>query len=405
MNANMKRKILTNLKIYGETGTIQNGYILIEENRIGEIGSMDELDIEISRMEVFDFDQSGYCCIPGMIDLHIHGVAGADTMDGTLDALMTMAMHLPQEGTTGFLATTITQSVPQIEQALQNVATHIDQVNATENAEILGVHLEGPFISPKRAGAQPLHAILDPDVELFQRWQQMAGGHIRLVTLAPEREGGLELTRALAGTGVIASIGHSDATYEEVMEGIRAGITHVTHLFNGMRGLHHREPGVAGAALLHDELYAEVIADGIHVHPKMVKLAYEKKGRERLILITDAMRAKCLGSGVYDLGQQQVIVTEDRATLADGTLAGSILLMRDAMLNMISFADCTLEDVIHLTSVNPAKELGIFNRKGSIARGKDADLVVLNQNYEVVMTFCRGNMAYSSLNKNGSKTS
>lgn len=392
-------KLLTNLKIYTEESIIENGYIAIQQDKIMAIGEMDHLDFDLRQMEVMDFQGMGYSCIPGMIDLHIHGVAGADTMDGTEDALRTMATTLPKEGTTSFLATTITQDRKAIEQALYNVAAHIDQVNGTGYAEILGVHLEGPFISPKRAGAQPLHAILEPDIELFQRWQEIAGGHIRLVTLAPEREGGLALTRYLAENGVIASIGHSDALYDEVVKGIEAGISHVTHLFNGMRGLHHREPGVAGAALLHRELLAEMIVDGIHIDPHMVKLVYDHKGRDELLLVTDAMRAKCLGNGLYDLGGQQVTVNGDRATLADGTLAGSILKMKDAMHNMIRFAKCKLEDVIFMTSINPAKELKLYHRKGSIAVGKDADLVVLDQEYEVVLTLCRGNLAYSNMNR------
>ncbi len=229
---------------------------------------------------------------------------------------------------------------------------------------------------------------------MFKKWQTVSKNHIKLVTLAPERDGGLELTAYLRDTGVIASIGHSDAKYEEAVEGIKAGITHATHLFNGMRGLHHREPGVVGAVLLHEQVKTELIVDGIHVRPEMVKLVFRQKGKEGIILVTDAMRAKCLGSGIYQLGGQEVFVSDQQATLKDGTLAGSILKMKDAARNMMSFTNCTLEEVIYMSSTNPAKQLNVFDRKGSIKVGKDADLVLLDKNNQVVMTFCRGELAY-----------
>ena len=247
--------------------------------------------------------------------------------------------------------------------------------------------LEGPFISEKKAGAQPVESIMKPDLQLFLQWQEIALDSIKLVTIAPELEGSLEVIRYLSQHGVIASIGHSDATYEEVVKGIEAGASHATHLFNGMRGLHHREPGVVGAALLHDEVSVELIVDGIHVRPELVKLTYRQKGREKIILITDAMRAKCLEDGMYELGGQKVTVQNGRATLQDGTLAGSVLKMMDAVRNTMKFTGCSIEDVLYMTSVNPAKKLHMFDRKGSLVRGKDADIVVLDEKLEVFMTF------------------
>ncbi|GGE15809.1 hypothetical protein GCM10011571_16800 [Marinithermofilum abyssi] len=202
------------------------------------------------------------------------------------------------------------------------------------------------------------------------------------------------MVRHLTQNGVVASIGHSDATYHQVDEAIEAGVTHVTHLYNGMRGPHHREPGLAGAVLLRDELYAEIIADGIHCRPEMVLLAYRMKTRDRLLLITDAIRAKCLRRGVYDLGGQDVHMDGTTATLPDGTLAGSILKMGDAIKNVIAFTGCSLEDIIHMTAVNPARQLKVFDRKGSISLGKDADLVLLDENLDIAATFCRGKLAY-----------
>lgn len=194
--------------------------------------------------------------------------------------------------------------------------------------------------------------------------------------------------------GIIASIGHTDATYNEVLKAIAAGATHVTHLFNQMRGLHHREPGVVGAALLHNELVAEMIVDGVHVTPKMVEMAYKIKRKTGVILITDSIRVKCLGDGYYDLGGQDVTVKEGKAVLGGGTLAGSTLKMGQAVKNMLAYSNCTLTDLIQMVSANPAKQLKIFDRKGSITAGKDADIVILDNNMEIKMTICRGTVAF-----------
>ncbi|GEN33494.1 N-acetylglucosamine-6-phosphate deacetylase [Aneurinibacillus danicus] len=390
---NLTSVLITHVRIYAERQVINEGYIVLRNGMIHEVGRMVDFKEKETYDRVFSFSND-HALIPGMIDLHIHGAAGADAMDATSEALRIIAEHLPGEGTTAFLATTMTQEAEAIERALSNVAAYRKQANGPGMAEVLGVHLEGPFLSPKRAGAQPADKMLHPDIDLFEKWQGIADGAIRLVTVAPERSGGMEFVSHLARSGIVASVGHSDATYEEVAEGVRHGLRHATHLFNGMRGLHHREPGVAGAVLLHPELLAELIVDGIHVHPKMVKLAYRQKGREGLILITDAMRAKCLGEGIYELGGQEVAVRGGQALLADGTLAGSIVKMKDAVTNMLRFTGCPLEDIVHMTAVNPAKQLGLFARKGSISPGKDADLVVLDRKNEVVLTICRGQIAF-----------
>ncbi|WP_078411336.1 N-acetylglucosamine-6-phosphate deacetylase [Priestia abyssalis] len=389
------KTLLKNVQVYMDNQWIENGYLLIENDVIDGAGSMEtcpEPDEQYITIEL----SNEYKLIPGFIDLHIHGAAGADTMDGTQEALGTMAAALPMEGTTSFLATTMTTAQSDIERALQNAATYINQHGVTGKAEVLGVHLEGPFISPKRIGAQHPDYVMMPSIDLFRKWQELAGGHIKLVTMAPEQPNGLELVRYLKEQGVVASIGHSDATYEEVVKSMEAGVNHATHLYNQMRPIHHREPGVVGAVLLHDEIKCEIIADGIHSRPEMVRFAYNNKGQEGLILITDAMRAKCLGEGTYDLGGQDVTVKDGQATLADGTLAGSILTLKDAAKNVQQYTKCGLEAVIQMASVNPAKQLNVYDRKGSIETGKDADLVILDQNDEIYMTFCRGQIAYTT---------
>ncbi|USK61835.1 N-acetylglucosamine-6-phosphate deacetylase [Peribacillus asahii] len=386
-----KTTVLQNGIVYSDDKIYAGGFLSFQDGKIKDVGQ--EMMDRVASHEAIHLPDS-YHVIPEMIDVHIHGANGADTMDATYDSLKRIANVLPQEGVTSFLATTMTQERDKIENALRNAAQYIQNQQPDGHAELLGVHLEGPFISEKRAGAQPVECILKPDLQMFLRWQEIALESIKMVTIAPELEGSLELINYLSKHGVIASIGHTDATYEEVLQGIQAGASHVTHLFNGMRGLHHREPGVVGAVLLHDEVSAELIADGIHVRSELVKLTYLQKGREKVMLITDAMRAKCLGDGLYDLGGQKVTVQTGRATLYDGTLAGSVLKMTDAARNTMKFTDCSIQDILYMTSVNPAKQLNIFDRKGSLSLGKDADVVVLDEQLEVVMAFCRGQLAY-----------
>ncbi|WCN36823.1 N-acetylglucosamine-6-phosphate deacetylase [Aneurinibacillus uraniidurans] len=386
----MRMKIFQNMDIYTGTERIENGVVVVEGEWIRTVSTEKINDWQAA---TFSFPQ-GYKLVPGFIDVHVHGAAGADVMDGDLAALRTIASALPAEGTTSFLATTMTQEARKIEQALMNVREYRRTCMNPGQAEVLGVHLEGPFLSPKRAGAQPIRHMCYPDRERFQKWQEAADGAIRLVTMAPELPDALAFIRYLREAGVTVSVGHSDATSAQVKAAADAGVTHATHLFNAMRGLHHREPGVAGVVLLDERIAAELIMDGIHVVPEMVKLAWHMKGAEKLLLVTDAMRAKCLGNGTYELGGQQVNVQDGQATLADGTLAGSILRMREAFANVQAFTGCTLADAVRMAAVNPAKQIGVFDRKGSIEPGKDADLVVLNERDEVVLTMCRGKVAY-----------
>jgi len=395
MDKHSSQLLIKNAEIYLENEVLTNGFLLVHEEKIIEIGKMEDLkNCIFNNIDTINL-KDGEKVIPGFVDVHIHGAGGADTMDGTTKALHTMAVHLPREGTTSFLATTITQSEEKILNALQNAAAYQKNNNKIGKAEVIGIHLEGPFINPEKKGAQPEEFIIEPNIEVFQEWQKVANGTIKIVTVAPEMPNGLAFIKYLADQGITASIGHSNSTYALVKEAAAAGATQVTHLFNGMRGLHHREPGTAGAALLIDELKVELIADGIHICPEMLQFILKTKGSHGALLITDAMRAKCLKSGHYELGGQPVIVADGKVTLEDGTLAGSILKMIDSVKNIKTFTNLTLHEIVKMASSTPAKQIHIFNRKGSIAVGKDADLIILNKDIEIEKTFCRGKLAYS----------
>ncbi|KZE48028.1 N-acetylglucosamine-6-phosphate deacetylase [Rossellomorea marisflavi] len=389
---NSKPIILLGGTIYGEDGVIQEGYMKIEDGSISSMGSKQELH-SMEGCEVVQVPTE-YSIIPGLIDVHIHGANGSDTMDATKESLDVMTAILPAEGTTSFLATTITEKRAVIEDALKNVRDYMERHQHAGQAEILGIHLEGPFINPGRAGAQPVQSILKPDLEAFMKWEQLSGGTIKLVTLAPELDGDHALISYLRNKGIVASAGHTSATYEQMENAIDAGLSHVTHLFNQMSGLHHREPGVVGAAFARPELMVELIADGVHVKPEVVNIAYRQVTDERFILITDSMRAKCLKNGQYDLGGQMVTVKDGVALLDPDTLAGSVLKMNHAFTNVQDFTGAGLENAIRMASENPARQLGVFDRKGSLKAGKDADIVIMDAAQKIMATYCNGTLAY-----------
>lgn len=355
-------------------------------------GSIVAIGTSLKEQADVELDGSNQYLFPGFIDLHIHGSASVDTMDATAEALHTMSQSLVKEGVTSFLATTMTQKIEAIEAALTTIGRF---KNKEDEAEILGVHLEGPFISVHRVGAQPEAYIIPPSIELFQKWQQLSGHKIKEITVAPEVEGGFDFVRSVAKQGVIVSIGHSDATYDEVEQAVKNGATQGTHLYNQMRPFHHREPGVVGATLLLDEIKVEIIVDFIHSHEQAVQLAYRLKGASHMILITDAMRAKGVPYGDYDLGGQTVHVTEKGAHLANGALAGSVLTMDAAIRHMKNLTNCSLEELVAMSSTNAAEQLN-ESKKGRIIVGADADFVLLNEDLIVQKTVKKGKVVFDS---------
>lgn len=335
-----------------------------------------------------------YVVVPGFIDQHIHGAAGSDAMDATHKDIENIAVALASEGTTAFLATTMTQSPENIKKALETIKDYINE-KPSVGAEVLGVHLEGPFISKDFAGAQPAEYIVDPNVASFKEYQEASGNTIKLVSMAPEVGESDELIKYLKENNIVASIGHSNSKYADIEKAVKAGMTNVTHTYNAMKPVHHREIGTVGSAYLFDELYCECICDGIHVSKPAIKLLHKNKPNDKFILVTDAMRAKHLPDNSFsELGGQVVIVKNGEARLENGTLAGSVLKMNVAVKNVMNFLDLPIEEVVKYASINPARNLGVDSYLGSIKEGKRADFVILDNELNVVKTVRAGKVIF-----------
>ncbi|MGW7806135.1 N-acetylglucosamine-6-phosphate deacetylase [Staphylococcus xylosus] len=379
----MTKYIIANGRIYTENETIEQGYILIENGKIIQIAE-GEYQGDLTTIDV-----KGQHVLPGFIDIHMHGGYGEDAMDGSFEGLKHLSESLLSEGTTSFLATTMTQSDENIIKALKNIVDYQEQQDSLNAASIVGIHLEGPFISEYKVGAQNPAYVQRPSVEKVQQFQEIANNQIKVMTFAPEVEGADETLSTLHDQ-INFSIGHTVATFDEVNEAVAQGAKHVTHLYNAGTPFEHRNPGLSGAAWLNDDLSTESIVDGIHSHPASVKIAYKQKGNKRFFLITDAMRAKGMPDGEYDLGGQNVVVKGSEARLASGALAGSILKMNEGLKNLIAYTGASLDDLWRVTSLNQAIALKIEGDKGSIAIGKDADIVVVDDDIQVLTTIKSG---------------
>ena len=369
---------------------LEDRIIIIEKGKIIAITDRKEDLAILKNVEIIEAQNK--FIVPGYIDIHVHGGGGSDVMDGEYEAIKQVATTHSHFGTTAFLTTTMTMTKDKIIKSLKNI--HEARLKGTGTAEILGIHLEGPYINPEKKGAQKEEDIKKVSVEEFLEFNQASGNLIRLVTIAPEMPGAIDFIRWLHQQGIIVSVGHSNATYKQVQEGIQAGLSQVTHIFNAMRGLHHREPGVVGAALSSPKLIVEMIADGIHLHPMVLKMLTQIKESEKLVLITDAMRATGFKEGTYDLGGQEVMVTQGQAKLKNGTLAGSVLTMDKAVKNLVTKVGISLLNAVQMASYNPAKCLGIDDKKGSLELYKDADIVILNKNLETELTMVAGKVVY-----------
>ncbi|MFD2444360.1 N-acetylglucosamine-6-phosphate deacetylase [Bacillus sp. CGMCC 1.16607] len=352
----------------------------------GKIASIQTISMEAMRNADICFPTG--ILIPGFIDVHVHGGGGADVMDGQTVSIQEIARYHRQFGTTGLLATTVTASSEKIEQVIDciRVMDHLIE----DGAEILGIHLEGPYVNPQRSGAQNISYMKNPDLKEFKNWMERSAGFIKWITLAPEKNGAREFIKEVSELGVVVSAGHTCCSFNEFNKAVENGLSHATHLFNGMNPLHHREPGVLGFVLTDERVSTEVILDGQHIHPAIFKLVYKAKCEDNILLITDCMRAAGMVDGIYDLGELEVIVQNSIARLNTGSLAGSTLNMWEAVKNGIEFGGLSLAECVRLASTNPAKKLGLGERKGKISQGYDADFAIIGLENTIDATCVRG---------------
>ena len=330
--------------------------------------------------------------VPAFVNIHVHGASGFDVMEGTPKALHTVGATLARNGTGAFYPTTVTSSTEETLRALEMIASVLEAETPGNSAVPLGIHLEGPFLSAAKRGVHPAAKLLAPSVALFDRFRQAAQGHMRILTIAPELPGALELIQYASSLGVVCSLGHSNAVLAEADSGFRCGARSATHTFNAMRSLDHRDPGIAAYVLDNDQLFAEIICDGIHVDPAMVRLFFKAKGTNKSILVTDGMAATGMPDGRYKLGDLDVEVAHGRCTSAGspGVLAGSVLAMDQAVRNFSSFTGVGLDVSAGLAGRNPATLMGLEGLWGSLQEGREANLVVLSPAGETLQSFRAG---------------
>lgn len=363
---------------------LRNGQIIAEDGIIIYVGERkDNFNGRVK--EIFHYENSYIW--PGLIDIHIHGAGGYDTVDDNKSAVTGIAKELIKYGVTGFLATTITLPFSNLEKVINRIGEF--KWNSGE-AELLGIHLEGPWINEKYKGAHNIDHIQIPDRGQGIHLNALSNGKMKLVTLAPEIHNSLEMVEELAQLGIAVSLGHSDATYETIKEATILGAKSITHIYNAMRGFHHREIGVVGSALLIDQLYCEVIADGHHVHPLAVKTLAKNKNSDKIILISDGIRSIGKPDGEYDLGGLLFHVKDGQPRLPDGTLAGSTLTLNKAIMNIMEFADLPIWEAVKMASLNPATLLGFEQELGSIEVGKRSNLVSVDKNGDVKQVWIDG---------------
>ena len=375
--------------------------MIIQSKRIWIAGQFIAAQLEIQEGKILrvlpygsrqaDEDCGNDRIVPGFIDIHTHGAYNFDTNDGEPEGLREWMRRIPEEGVTSILPTTVTQMPDVLEKAVANVAAVARE--GYEGAQMLGIHFEGPYLDMEYKGAQPPEAIARATVEQFKRYQEAAEGMIKYITLAPEHDKDFALTRYCSQNGVVVSMGHSSATYEQALLGIANGATSMTHVYNGMTLYHHRKPGLVGTALRVRDIYGEVICDGCHSHLAALNNFFTAKGRDYSIMISDSLRAKhCPPGGAYQLGGHDIEIGEDGLARLKGTetIAGSTLFLNRGLKILVEEAMVPFDAALNSCTINPARCLGVDDRKGRIAAGLDADLVRLADDYGVLQTWCRG---------------
>lgn len=365
---------------------VLNGYgVVVNEGKIKTIDLERNINIEPINEVI---DGKGLYLSPGFIDIHNHGNSGFDFMDATKEAIENISKYHLKNGVTSFLGSVITQSYDN----MINAARNITEYKNNTYSQLIGIHLEGPFFSISKKGAQPEEYIKEADIFFIKKMIKICGSKLKMISIAPEKEGVLELISYMKDNNITVSMAHSNATYEEAVKGINKGVTISTHLYNGMRSFTHREPGIIGASLVDDRVFCEIIYDRIHLHDAAVEIALKMKTKGKIILVSDAMRAAGLNDGIYELGGQRVAVREGAARLKDGSLAGSTLNLRTAVYNMVKYLNVSICDAVRMASLTPATAINIDNKKGSIDIGKDADLILFDDNINIKSVVIAGNI-------------
>lgn len=367
---------------------IADAGILIRDGVIETIGPRHSM---VAPPGAEELEFSDAVAIPGFVDVHIHGAGGHDVMEGSEQAISTVAQTLARHGTTSFVATTVTASPEDTCRAVEGISTFMSTQHETDvsRAEVLGVHFEGPFISKVRRGVHPPEWIQLPSAEMLEDFLRAAAGNARILTIAPELLGAAPCMDAARKAGVVVAIGHTDATYEQTRAAIARGAHHAVHVYNAMRPFSHRDSGVIGAVLTSPEVTAELIADGVHVEEAAMRLLLQAKGPGCVILISDGISATGMPDGTYSLGKFEVTVSGGVCRSAEGKLAGSTLTLDRALRNVVALG-ISLADAVKMLTFNPAKLLGIEFKKGALRTGADADIVLLDENLQVRRVFARG---------------
>jgi N-acetylglucosamine-6-phosphate deacetylase len=382
--------VITAARLIAPEASIEDPIVVVEDGVITHIASRAESQIPAG--ERLDF--SGCTLVPAYFDIHIHGSAGHDVMEATPEAFSKVGHFLARHGVGAYLPTTVTAPWDATLRSLEGMAKFVGSLDY--GARPLGIHMEGPFLSPHKKGAHPANLLLTPSVELFDRMWQAAEGKIRLMTIAPELPGAEEVIAYAAGLGVRVSLGHSNADSAAAKLGIQAGAVSATHTYNAMRSFDHREPGLIGEVLSNDNLFAELICDGHHVAPNAVRMYWKAKGKDRAMLITDAMAAAGMPDGNYKLGELDVRVKDGICIIGENTLAGSTLTLDHAVKNFAAFTEASIGEIARLVSRNPARMIGVEEEVGALAVGRAADITVLSAENDVVDTILRGNALVSA---------
>ena len=384
--------VLVNATIITPFRIVHDECILVENGKISQLAVKDKLVLPPNAKVI---DINGMIITPGFVDLHVHGAIGYSFNTADETTFNAISKFSLEHGTTLLLATLYLDEKKMLVKTIQNLARHCKQ-NQSESI-IFGIHLEGPFINRKMKGALNEDYIVEPNADEWSLLRKAGGSFIKLMTIAPELPGSHDVMRLVAQDGVVLSIAHSQARYEDIEIAIDNGLSQVTHIFNAMHPVHHREPGVLTGALLNRELKVHLIADGIHVHPAVIKLLYKLKGPEGIILITDAISATGTKNSIFQIAGKKVKIKNGRALLDDNTLAGSIVTLEKAVKVMVEKVGIPITEAVRMASLNPARVLGLDHKKGILAIGKDADLVVMNKDFDVQMTIVDGQIRHSKM--------